>query len=89
MFKIFRELYLLNKYIKCNSGGYRCGTSTVVDVRRLKAKNRHYPACNDGAVLWLPGKDIRSVTILARRNNLSRLPCLPLTPHFTPTSLYI
>jgi len=29
-------LYLLNKYIKCNLGGSRCGTSTIVDIRRLK-----------------------------------------------------
>ena len=26
----------MNKYIKCNFGGKRCGTSTIVDVRRLK-----------------------------------------------------
>ena len=31
-----RYLYLLNKYIKCNFGGYRCGTSIIVDIRRLK-----------------------------------------------------
>jgi len=29
---------LFNKYIKCNFGGQRCGTSTIVDVRRLKVK---------------------------------------------------
>ena len=27
---------MLNKYVKCNFGGQRCGTSTIVDVRRLK-----------------------------------------------------
>jgi len=31
---------LLNKYIKWNFGSYRCGTSTIVDVRRLKVKRR-------------------------------------------------
>ena len=29
---------MLNKYIKCNFGGWRCGTSTIVDVRLLKVK---------------------------------------------------
>ena len=29
---------MLNKYIKCNFGGLGCGTSTIVDVRRLKVK---------------------------------------------------
>jgi len=29
----------LNKYIKCNFGGLWCGTSTIVDVRRLKVKS--------------------------------------------------
>jgi len=29
---------MLNKYIKCNFGGWQCGTSTIVDVRRLKVK---------------------------------------------------
>ena len=29
---------MLNKYIKCNFGGQRCGTSTIVDIRRLKIK---------------------------------------------------
>ena len=38
MFKIF-GIYMLNKYIKCNFGGQRCGTSTIVGVRRLKVKN--------------------------------------------------
>ena len=33
-----RYLYLLNKYIKCNFGGYRCGTSIIVDIRRRKVK---------------------------------------------------
>ena len=33
-----RYLYLLNKYIKCNFGGEWSGTSTIVDVRRLKVK---------------------------------------------------
>jgi len=28
----------LNKHIKCNFGGQRCGTSTIVDIRRLKFK---------------------------------------------------
>ena len=36
-----RYLYLLNKYIKCNFGCQRCGTSTIVDVRRLKVKKNH------------------------------------------------
>ena len=36
-----RDLYLLNKYRKCNFGGLRCGTSTIVDVRRLKVKHRN------------------------------------------------
>ena len=27
---------MLNKYIKCNFGGWRCSTSTIVDVRHLK-----------------------------------------------------
>ena len=35
-----RYLYLLNKYINCNMGGLRCGTSTIVDIRRLKV-NRY------------------------------------------------
>jgi len=35
----------LNKYIKCNFGGLRCGTSTIVDVRRLKVK-QEVPAIN-------------------------------------------
>ena len=26
----------MNKFIKCNFGGKRCGTSTIVDFRRLK-----------------------------------------------------
>ena len=29
---------MLNKYIKFNFGGKRCGTSTIVDIRRLKVK---------------------------------------------------
>jgi len=33
---IIRYLYLLNKYIKCNFLYYRCGMSTLVDVRRLE-----------------------------------------------------
>jgi len=35
-------LYFLNKYIKCNFGGSRCGTSTKVDVMRLKLKETGY-----------------------------------------------
>jgi hypothetical protein len=34
--KTIQYLYLLNKYIKWNFGGLRCGTSTIVDIRRLK-----------------------------------------------------
>jgi hypothetical protein len=26
--------------MKCNFGGYQCGTSTIVDVRRLKVNGR-------------------------------------------------
>jgi hypothetical protein len=33
-------VYLLNKYIKCNFGGQRCGTSTIVDIRGLKVKDK-------------------------------------------------
>ena len=40
MFKIFGTYYLLNKYIKCNFGGQRCGTSNIVDIRRLKFNNK-------------------------------------------------
>ena len=29
---------MLNKYIKYNFGGQRCGTSTIADIRRLKIK---------------------------------------------------
>ena len=29
---------MLSKYIKYNFGGYRCGTSTIVNNRRLKVK---------------------------------------------------
>jgi len=29
---------LLNKYIKCNFRGKRCGTTTIVDIRRQKVK---------------------------------------------------
>jgi len=36
-------LYLLNKYIKCNFRGKRCGTTTIVDIRRQKVNNvTHY-----------------------------------------------
>jgi len=31
---------LLNKYIKSNFGGERCGSSTTVDIRRLKVNMR-------------------------------------------------
>ena len=34
----------MNKYIKCNFGGYRCVTSSIVDVRRLKV-NFQRPVC--------------------------------------------
>jgi len=36
--KNIQYVYLLNKYINCNFGGWRCGTSTIVDIRRLKVK---------------------------------------------------
>ena len=49
MFKIFGT-YMLNKYIKCNFGGQRCGTSTIVDVRRLKVKLLSH--CSDQATGW-------------------------------------
>jgi len=29
-------MYLLNKYTKCNFRGQRCGTTTIVDIRRQK-----------------------------------------------------
>ena len=29
---------MLNKYIKCNFRGKRCGTTTIVDIRRQKVK---------------------------------------------------
>jgi len=57
-------------------------------VHGLPVKNRHYPAYTEGVVLSLPCMEVHSVTILARKNNLSRLPwsspppILPL-PHFT------
>ena len=38
MFKIFGTYICWNKYIKCNFGGQRCGTSTTVDIRGLKVK---------------------------------------------------
>ena len=31
---------MLNKYVKCNFGGLRCGTSTIVDIRRLKVNSQ-------------------------------------------------
>ena len=39
MFKNIRYLYLLNKYIKCNFGGQRYGTSTIDDIRGLKVNS--------------------------------------------------
>jgi len=33
------RVYLLNKYIKCNFRGYRCGTTTIVDIRRQKVND--------------------------------------------------
>ena len=56
MFENIRYLYLLNKYIKCNFGGQRCGTSTIVDIRHLifsetffKAKGKSVPLQVGGA----------------------------------------
>jgi len=34
--KNIQYLYFLNKYIKWNFRGYGCGTTTIVDIRRLK-----------------------------------------------------
>jgi len=33
-----KYLYLLNKYIKCNFRGWRCGTTTIAVVRRQRVK---------------------------------------------------
>jgi len=32
----------LNKYIKCNFGGWRCGTSTIDDISGLKVNEFMY-----------------------------------------------
>ena len=34
--KYLVHICLLNKYIKCNFRGQRCGTTTIVDIRRQK-----------------------------------------------------
>ena len=34
--KNIQYLYLLNKYIKCNFRGQRCGMTTIVDIRRQR-----------------------------------------------------
>ena len=41
MFKKIQYLYLLNKYIKCNFRGQRCGTTTIVDIRRQKVNRQN------------------------------------------------
>jgi hypothetical protein len=38
----------LNKYIKCNFGGWQCGTSTIVDIRRLKVN------CLSTSIIYTP-----------------------------------
>jgi len=44
MFKIFSTYILLNKYIKCNFRGQRCGTTTIVDIRRQKVSKPSFVA---------------------------------------------
>jgi len=36
VFKNILYLYLLNTYTKCNFRGYRCGTTTIVNIKRQK-----------------------------------------------------
>jgi len=45
----------LNKYIKCNFGGQRCGTSSIVDIRQLNVKRHRtiiLPVVLYGCATW-------------------------------------
>jgi len=56
----------LNKYIKCNFGGLRCGTSTIVDIRRLKVKT---------SVIGQIGEEMRFVLLKNSRLSVDKIVC--------------
>jgi len=43
---------LLNKYIKCNFRGLRCGTTTIVDIRHQKVKHDLQQILSTQAISW-------------------------------------